>query len=352
MAALQTLLGIVYPVVIYLALQKMEPRQIALALLALLVARVALSGRAQLVRYTRAFWLPLAAVALVAVVTAAWNDPLSLLLAPSFVNAALFTSFGLTLVRGEPMIERFARAQVVAELSQEEIAHCRRMTWLWCAFFLLNGSVALWLALVGNLEAWTIYTGIVSYILIGGLLAGELLYRTWRFRRYEGAATDAFFRRLFPPPGAVASRRAPASGSARSEQASPTKLGLRPVVLAERSLEGRCEQELVVPSDLACWPGHFPELSLLPGVVQLDWVMELAERRLGRSPGLSRIEGLKFTRPVLPGQKLTLILELPEGRESDGLPTRARFRIEDGARVGAGTFAQGRIALVEDEAAK
>lgn len=315
MAALQVLVGISYPVLVYLALTSMEPRQVGLVVLGLLALRLAFAARMKLASYTRTFWLPVVVVAGVALATARWNDPLGLLLAPTLVNVGLLAVFGLSLWREPPMVERFARLQV-DHLSPGEIAYCRTVTGVWCAFFLANGGIALLLALGGNLTLWTLYTGLVSYVLIGVLFALEITYRQWRFRRYEGGVTDPLFRRLFPP-------RAPR---------------MRPQVLAERRLADRRELDLRVPGDLACWPGHFPDVAIVPGVLQLEWVMSEIAAWTGRPADVACIENLKFKRPILPGQELTLVLR------SDSEPERFRFELEDDS----GAFSLGRIVLAAD----
>jgi uncharacterized membrane protein len=315
MAALQVLVGISYPVLVYLALTSMEPRQVGLVVLGLLALRLAFAARMKLASYTRTFWLPVVVVAGVALATARLNDPLGLLLAPTLVNLGLLAVFGLSLWREPPMVERFARLQV-DHLSPDEIAYCRTVTGVWCAFFLANGGIALLLALGGNLTLWTLYTGFVSYVLIGVLFALEITYRQWRFRRYEGGVTDPLFRRLFPP-------RAPR---------------MRPQVLAERRLADRRELDLRVPGDLACWPGHFPDVAIVPGVLQLEWVMSELAAWTGRPADVACIENLKFKRPILPGQELTLVLR------SDSEPERFRFELEDDS----GAFSLGRIVLAAD----
>jgi uncharacterized membrane protein len=315
MAALQVLVGISYPVLVYLALTSMEPRQVGLVVLGLLALRLAFAARMKLASYTRTFWLPVVVVAGVALATARLNDPLGLLLAPTLVNLGLLAVFGLSLWREPPMVERFARLQV-GPLSPDEIAYCRTVTGVWCAFFLANGGIALLLALGGNLTLWTLYTGLVSYVLIGVLFALEITYRQWRFRRYEGGVTDPLFRRLFPP-------RAPR---------------MRPQVLAERRFEDRRELDLRVPADLACWPGHFPDVAIVPGVLQLEWVMQEIAAWTGRPADVACIENLKFKRPILPGQELTLVLR------SDSEPERFRFELEDDS----GAFSLGRIVLTAD----
>jgi uncharacterized membrane protein len=127
------------------------------------------------------------------------NDGRLLLVLPVAVSALLGVAFARTL-RGEgpTMVETFARLQV-GELPAEEVRYCRSVTVLWCVFFAANAAVAAWLAWRGSVAAWALYTGLVSYLLIGALLVGEMVYRYWRFRRYAGAFSDRFFRPFFPP---------------------------------------------------------------------------------------------------------------------------------------------------------
>jgi len=93
---------------------------------------------------------------------------------------------------------------------------------------------------------------------------------------------------------------------------------LQPERLAERQLDSHYEFDLRVPDDLAVWPGHFPEFFLVPGVLQVDWVMRLASERLGLVAVPPRIEGLKFKTPLRPQQRFTLRLDVsPDGRVVD-----------------------------------
>ena len=198
MAALHTLLALTYPVLIYFALGVASPRVVALCALAFLAARLALVAPAQLVTLARLARLPAVAFAGATLAAALWNDAASLLLTPALVSFALLLAFGLSFRRTETVIEIFARAQV-GTLAPEERAYCRKVTALWCAFFLGNGTVASQLAVAGSREAWALYTGCIAYVLLGLLFASEFVYRQWRFRRYVGAPTDALFRRIFPP---------------------------------------------------------------------------------------------------------------------------------------------------------
>jgi len=198
MAALQTIALVAYPFAIYIALGFAPPRAIAGITLVAVAARFALAARARLLAVARVF----APVALVYGATSlgslATGDPLWLLLAPALFNAAMLGVFASSLARDESAVETLARAQI-PDLPADESSYCRRVTIVWCAFFALNGAVAAWLALRGTREAWALYTGGISYALLGALFGGEYLYRHWRFRRYRGGPADFLLRRVFPP---------------------------------------------------------------------------------------------------------------------------------------------------------
>lgn len=196
--ALVLLAMLAYPFLVYGGLRLLEPRGLAVALGGVLLLREVVRSRngppAPLL-------VPLILVAAVLALAAIFNEGRFFLFVPVLINAALLVSFARTLLTGPSMVESLARRRL-AHLSAEDLAYCRRVTEVWCAFFLANGAVILWLALRAPLEQWALYTGLVAYLLVGALFAGELMYRAWRFRRYEGDLTDAFFRKLFPPKSA------------------------------------------------------------------------------------------------------------------------------------------------------
>ena len=57
------------------------------------------------------------------------------------------------------------------------VVYTRRVTQAWCLFFLCNGGIALATALWAPEAIWSLYTGIISYVLMGLLFAGEYLVR-------------------------------------------------------------------------------------------------------------------------------------------------------------------------------
>jgi len=183
---------------IYFALRVMEPRLVALLVALFVVARLALVSLSNLVAYARTLRLPAITVAIVMLITAVSNDPIALLIAPTLLSFGLLAVFVRSLIKTESIVERFARVQFPV-LSEAQEHYCRRVTVVWCGFFLVNGSVALWLAIARSTQEWVLYTGFVSYVLVGLLFVSEFIYRQWRFRLYRGAPTDIFFSRIFPP---------------------------------------------------------------------------------------------------------------------------------------------------------
>jgi len=192
------LVGALYPLLIAAGLVRFEPRTVALPVLGLILARAWL-GRHALARLPRATSVAgVAALATLAAFAALANSEASLLLLPACVSLALM-SFGLsTLIAGRPLIESLARMQVDS-LSEPEVRYCRQVTWVWVGFLAANGAAIVALALLGQRSHWALYTGVISYLLIGALFASEYVYRHYRFRRYLGAPTDPLLMRMFPP---------------------------------------------------------------------------------------------------------------------------------------------------------
>ena len=95
---------------------------------------------------------------------------------PVAVNALMLAVFGGSLFAKQTVIERLARLQH-PNLPPEGVRHTRRVTQIWCGFFVFNGGMAALLAWSGRHDWWAVYTGIVSYILMGLLFAGEWVYR-------------------------------------------------------------------------------------------------------------------------------------------------------------------------------
>lgn len=180
--ALVLALTATYPLIVYFSLGHVEPRYLALLLLALGGLRL-LAGGAQVVQ---ARWVALAAL-LLAASTALLNQSLPLKLYPVLVNGVLLAVFGLSLVRGPSVAERIARMQD-PDLNARGQAYTRRVTQVWCGFFVVNGGVALATALWASEATWALYNGLIAYGLMGALMGGEWLLRRHLRARYAREA--------------------------------------------------------------------------------------------------------------------------------------------------------------------
>jgi 3-hydroxymyristoyl/3-hydroxydecanoyl-(acyl carrier protein) dehydratase len=87
--------------------------------------------------------------------------------------------------------------------------------------------------------------------------------------------------------------------------------------------------------DLDVFQGHFPDMPILPGVAQLDWVMQIAARCFGLTEPVARDFQVKFTDIIRPGSLLSLDLDID----------RTRSRLSFQYKVGEKVVSAGRIKL-------
>ena len=104
-----------------------------------------------------------------------------LCLASVVLRALLLLLFAGSLFSPMPLVERLARLRE-PQLPPRGVRYTRRVTQLWCGFFIFNGSVALTTCLLSNIRLWTLWNGCISYVLMGALMGGEWLLRQ-RMRR-------------------------------------------------------------------------------------------------------------------------------------------------------------------------
>lgn len=201
-AVLNGLLVAGYPIAVYVGLTRFSARGVGL-LLALLLApsivhKLRRARREDLWAVAR---LPLTILSLLALATIL-DDARFVFALPVLINLALLAQFAGSL-RGTPLVERFARMQQPS-LSPAQVVYCRRVTLVWCAFFVLNASISGALALFAPLAAWTLYNGLIAYVLLGLVGGVEYVVRKFRFREYGSGLHDRLLARLFPPPSGAA----------------------------------------------------------------------------------------------------------------------------------------------------
>lgn len=170
------LLIILYPPVIFFGLSYFEPRYLAVYLVLILILRFSLESSNRKLLGTRATIIfTLLALGLV-LFTFVSNRLDGLKLYPVIISFSLLSVFLFSLFYPPSAIERLARL-TDPELPPSGVIYTRNVTKLWCGFFLLNGLIALYTSLYVSTEAWVLYNGLISYVLMGCLFAGEWIFR-------------------------------------------------------------------------------------------------------------------------------------------------------------------------------
>jgi len=99
-------------------------------------------------------------------------------------------------------------------------------------------------------------------------------------------------------------------------QAAQAEPVLLPEILGERVDGDGVVLNLRVPEALAYLVGHFREIPVVPGVVQIHWAIQLARPRLKIDGPFSHMEAVKFKEILMPSQRVDLSLRyLEEGRK-------------------------------------
>ncbi|WP_447856435.1 hypothetical protein [Enterobacter sp. WI-ESBL-E8] len=105
---------------------------------------------------------------------------------PVVVNLVMLLVFGGSLWTTMPMVERLARIRE-PHLSPAGVRYTRKVTQVWCGFFIGNGAIALFTVLYADMRLWTLWNGVIAYILMGTLMASEWLVRQRVMKRENDA---------------------------------------------------------------------------------------------------------------------------------------------------------------------
>jgi len=104
---------------------------------------------------------------------------------PVLIQLMLMYFFGRTLQKGKgpSFIESFVRLEY-PEFPPYVSAYCTKLTILWTSFFAMNAVICVLLAIWGTNYWWTLFNGVVIYLMIGVLMIGEYIYRHFHFPEF------------------------------------------------------------------------------------------------------------------------------------------------------------------------
>ncbi len=181
------LLLLIYPFIVYFGLAYFEPSVLAIFIALLCLLRhFSLPLNAQKQRGK----IPHLNILLIAVLSlfgygSLTNSELALKFYPVVVNLSFLMIFIYSLFKPPSVIEIFARLQIKFDLTKTNekkqnddlVIYTRKVTLVWCLFFIINAAIATWTIFHSNPDYWLIYNGMISYILMGLLMLAELVYR-------------------------------------------------------------------------------------------------------------------------------------------------------------------------------
>ena len=178
-----TAISVLYPVIVYCGLNYwgLSPRRLSIVLLALAFYHFLsfTQSKSHAERGRTAIFVVLVLVC--ALVAFGADNILFVKFYPVLVNLSLLSFFGFTLWRPPSFAFRMARLHDKSlEKSPSFKAverYCRKVTVAWCIFFIVNGSIAAFTVFVGSDKIWSLYNGLISYILIGIFFTVEYLVR-------------------------------------------------------------------------------------------------------------------------------------------------------------------------------
>lgn len=168
-------LTLAYPAAVYFGLDSIGPRGLGLLLLTVLLLRHWQSARRFAADVRSSEWLVFALLAGITMAITASGSETLLLLYPVAVSLSLLLVFGRSLFHPPTVAERIARLSE-PDLPPEGVQYTRQVTKAWCAFFAINAAVAL-ATVFASREAWVLYNGLLSYLLMGAMFAGEWIIR-------------------------------------------------------------------------------------------------------------------------------------------------------------------------------
>jgi uncharacterized membrane protein len=163
-----------YPIIVYVGLTQFNSQAVTTLLLFLLALRLWLSQAF----FNKMPWLkPATLLAVLAIIVSnIYDSDVGIRLYPVIINTVMLLVFSYSLYKGPPIIETLARI-TEPDLDEQGVVYTKKVTQLWCAFFIINGAIALYTSLFASLAVWTFYNGVIAYVAMGVLFALEWLVR-------------------------------------------------------------------------------------------------------------------------------------------------------------------------------
>ena len=167
---------LLYPLGVFFGLRYFDPRTLVLLLILVAGIRWFSIEQSPLNHSPLNHWLWLPLLALLSVWTWVAQTDIGLKIYPVFVNLSLLALFAWSLAHPPSMVEKFARIKH-ADLPTQAIPYTKRVTQIWCGFFVFNATISALTCLWASDAVWALYNGLIAYLLMAALYAVEWFIR-------------------------------------------------------------------------------------------------------------------------------------------------------------------------------
>ncbi|CAO4835899.1 MAG: hypothetical protein CNLJKLNK_00517 [Holosporales bacterium] len=82
-----------------------------------------------------------------------------------------------------------------------------------------------------------------------------------------------------------------------------------PTILTTSQDENTIKIDFFLQPDLYYFQGHFPDVPILAGVVQIHWAVNFAKQFFNMNGYIKKCPSIKFMNILTPGKKITLLIE-------------------------------------------
>ncbi len=162
---------IAYPFVVFIGLKYYSLKTISIILLSLFVLRMLLvkkGDQISLIMGMMGLCLMIASLL--------FKQQELMLYYPFLISVLLLIIFVTSLIKPPTIIEKIARL-MDKDFNDKAIPYVEKVTFVWSTFFLLNGCISAYTIYRQDLELWTLYNGLISYLIMGLIFAVEFVVR-------------------------------------------------------------------------------------------------------------------------------------------------------------------------------
>ncbi|MDC8829464.1 hypothetical protein [Alteromonas gilva] len=174
------LVTLAYPFLVYLNIDAIAPYWFGALLLVMALLRLIVAGK----KRQRSDWIITAVIAVFSSVMILLDSTVLLKCYPVMMSAFMGLIFLLSLRDEHNLIERFAVAGGKQPPAQAS-GYLQKLCIAWGCLLLLNSAVAAWTVWFASLAVWTLYNGLLSYLLMAGFIVIELVYRNYYKKKHN-----------------------------------------------------------------------------------------------------------------------------------------------------------------------